>query len=85
MPLYRRGPVTALESSASLVPCNLNVDKPNPEKDHMFCVIHKHIAVVGRLGCASDTQKVVSFGKVEDKSSSSFLTQVRPCSDENAS
>ena len=77
---YVQGTATSLESSASLLPCNLSVlasDGQNPEAEPLFSVIHKHIAVVGRLGSASDTQKVVCYGKVDEKNSLSYLTQVR--------
>ncbi len=77
---YVRGPATSIESSASLLPCNLSVlcpDGRDPEEEPWFCVIHKHIAVLGKLGSTSETQKVVCYGKVEDKNSLLQLTQVR--------
>ena len=81
---YVRGPATSLESSASLLPCNLSIlapDARDPDAEPLFSVIHKHIAVVGKLGSNSDTQRVVCYGKVEEKNSLSYLTQVRPRSD----
>lgn len=72
---YVRGPVTSLESSASLLPHNLSTLTSDGQSEPLIGVIHKHIAVVGSLG--STTQKVVCYGKVEEKNPQSYLTQVR--------
>lgn len=77
---YVRDNTTAIESSASFLPCNLSVImKDEEEKDEglVFGVIHKHIINIGILGWDSSTQNLVSNGKLEDKNPSSHVTQVR--------
>ena len=74
---YTRGAATSVDSSVSLVPCNLSVLWPKDgSKEAMFSVIHKHFAIIGELGSSSSTQKLVSFAGLEDKNPSSCLTQV---------
>ena len=79
MAAYTRGPVTTIESSSSLVPSNLSVvpvaDGQDATEWGPFCVIHKHIAVVAKPGSSLESQRVVCYGKVEDKNAS-YLTQV---------
>ena len=83
MAAYVKGPVTCIESSASPIPCNLSIltngSGPNEEKgaEPMFGVIHKHIVTLGHFGSASDEQKLITLGKLEDKNPASYLTQVR--------
>lgn len=81
---YVKGPLTALDSSPSPIPCNLSVlsggstgGKDAEGETAMFGVIHKHFATLGRFGSDPDSHKLVSYGKLEDKNPSSYLTQVR--------
>ena len=81
---YVKGLLTAMDSSPSPIPCNLSVlsagstAKKVAEGDAaMFGVIHKHFVTVGRFGSDPNSHKLVSYGKLEDKNPSSYLTQVR--------
>lgn len=84
---YVKGPVTAFDSSPSPIPCNLSVleagsagGKDAGGEGAMFGVIHKHFVTVGKFGSAdSSSHRLVCYGKLEDKSPSSHLTQVRAC------
>lgn len=78
---YVRGPVTSIDSSPTLIPCNLSVleagaaeGKDAGEESAVFGVIHKHFATTGQFG--SSAHKLVSYGKLEEKSPSAYLTQV---------
>ena len=76
---YVKGPATTIDTSPSLIPGNLTVfqDGSAGESDPtMFGVIHKHCLTVGALGSTHDTHQRVSYGKIEDKNASSYLTQV---------
>lgn len=80
---YVRGPTTAIDSSPSLIPCNLSVltagssgEKDAKDEGAMFGVIHKHFVTVGKFGSPCSEHKLVSYGKLEEKNPSSRLTQV---------
>lgn len=76
---YVKGPVTIIDTSPSLIPGNLTFfqDGSAGESDStMFGVIHKHCLTVGACGSTPDTHYRVSYGKIEDKNTSSYLTQV---------
>lgn len=76
---YSKGLVFSIDSSASLLPCNLSIlstrhsEKGRGEANkfaNKFAVIHKHLANSGVFG--SSSSKHLSHG--EDRSS--YLTQV---------
>ncbi len=75
---YAKGPTFSIESSASLVPCNLSLHKTSSEKeDVLFGVIHKHVLSIGCLGSDKSSQTQVCYSKLDDKDPSCYLTQVR--------
>lgn len=77
MMAYVRGAASSIDSSASLMPCNLSVLWPKDGSgEATFTVIHKHFAIIGELGSSSSNQKLVSLVSLEDKNPSSYLTQV---------
>ena len=80
---YVKGPVTPVDSSPSLIPCNLSVltsassGGPGAEGEGaMFGVIYKHFVTVGHFGSSCGDQKLVCMGKLEDKNPALYLTQV---------
>lgn len=76
---YVKGPATAIDTSPSLIPGNLTVFQDGSKGETnttMFGVIHKHCLTVGATGSTPDTHYRVSYGKIEDKNASSYLTQV---------
>jgi hypothetical protein len=84
MASYLKGPVTAIDSSSSPIPCNLSLlvagsdeVKSTEGRGAMFGVIHKHFVTVGQLGSDPSSHRLISYGKLEEKSPSSHLTQVR--------
>lgn len=84
---YVKGPTTFIDSSASLLPCNLSIltggssgeENAAGESAALFGVIHKQFVTVGHFGSQCSAQQLVSCGKLEDKSPSAYLTQVSGC------
>ena len=79
---YVRGAASSIDSSTTFIPSNLNVLQPISgsgkaisEGEPMFNVIHKHFAILGQLGSSPGNHKLVSYGNLEEKNPSSYLTQ----------